>query len=166
MTMRRLLALTIFSTLPATAVAQHGAHATASLEGPDGQEMGTVEFHGTADGILVRVDAMNLPEGPHGLHLHETGACSPDFEAAGGHFAPDGNQHGFLDENGPHAGDLPMIFVSAEGTALADFFTQLVTLDALMDGDGAAVIVHAEPDTYRDPSETGARIACGVIEEM
>jgi Cu-Zn family superoxide dismutase len=165
-TMKRLLALAAFCTLPAAALAQHGSHAAAGLQGPDGEEMGTVEFHGTASGILVRVNAMNLPEGPHGLHLHETGACSPDFGAAGGHFAPEGNQHGFLSENGPHAGDLPMIFVSGEGAARADFFTQLVTLDALMDEDGAAVIVHAEPDTYRDPSETGARVACGVIEGM
>lgn len=164
--MKRLLTLAAVCLAPAIALAQHGAHATASLQGPNGEDMGTVEFHGTADGILVKVEAMNLSEGPHGFHLHETGACSPDFEAAGGHFAPEGNEHGFLNEAGPHAGDLPMIFVAADGTARADFYTQLVTLDELMDDDGAAVIVHSEPDTYRDPSSTGDRVACGEIEEM
>jgi len=112
------------------------------------------------------VVAANLEEGAHGFHLHETGACSPDFEAAGGHFAPDGNAHGYFSESGPHAGDLPMIHVDTDGNAMADFYTQLTSLDALMDDDGAAAIVHAEPDTYRDPSETGDRVACGVIEEM
>jgi Cu-Zn family superoxide dismutase len=36
---------------------------------------------------------------------------------------------------------------------------------ALVDADGAAIVIHAEPDDYRtDPSgNSGARIACGVI---
>lgn len=161
--MKRVALLTSLCLCPAVAFAQD---ATARLAGPDGSEHGTVEFHSAPDGIVIRVVAANLEEGAHGFHLHETGACSPDFEAAGGHFAPDGNAHGYFSESGPHAGDLPMIHVDTDGNAMADFYTQLTSLDALMDDDGAAAIVHAEPDTYRDPSETGDRVACGVIEEM
>jgi Cu-Zn family superoxide dismutase len=164
--MKRLLTLSAVCLVPAAALAQDGPQATATLQGPDGEERGTVEFHEAPDGLLVRVEATGLAEGAHGFHLHETGECAPDFEAAGGHFAPDGNQHGFLNDAGPHAGDLPMIHVHGDGTAMADFYTQLTTLDALMDDDGAAVIVHAQPDTYRDPSSTGDRVACGVIEGM
>lgn len=37
--------------------------------------------------------------------------------------------------------------------------------DALLDSDGAAVVVHADPDDYQtDPSgNSGGRIACGVL---
>lgn len=161
--MNRILILAGLCLVPAGAMAQD---ASTTLTGPDGARHGTVEFHAGPEGIVVRVEATGLPEGMHGFHLHETGACSPDFEAAGGHFAPDGNEHGFLSDAGPHAGDLPMIHVAADGTAHADFYSGPTTLDALMDDDGAAVIVHAQPDTYRDPSETGDRIACGVIEAM
>jgi len=161
--MNRIVMLTSLCLIPAAAVAQD---ATARLMGPDGAEHGTVEFHSAPEGIVVRVVAVNLDEGAHGFHLHEMGACSPDFEAAGGHFAPDGNEHGFLNEAGPHAGDLPMIHVDSDGNAMADFYTRLTSLEELMDDDGAAVIVHSEPDTYMDPSSTGDRVACGVIEGM
>lgn len=140
--------------------------AAATLMGPDGADHGTVEFHAAPEGVVIRVTGRGLPEGPHGLHLHETGACSPDFQAAGDHFAPEGRSHGFMNPDGPHAGDLPMIHVAADGTAMADFYTQLTTLETLMEGDGTAVIVHAEPDSYNDPSATGDRIACGVLEAM
>ena len=58
-------------------------------------------------GVLVEVDLTDLPPGPHGIHVHQTGACTPDFEAAGEHLAPDGHEHGFAQTEAPHAGDLP-----------------------------------------------------------
>ena len=76
---------------------------------------------------------------------------------------------GFLHEDGPHAGDLPNIRAGEDGNARAEYFSAAVTLDAgpdhsLFDEDGAAFIVHADPDDYRDVASAGARIACGVIE--
>jgi Cu/Zn superoxide dismutase len=40
-----------------------------------------------------------------------------------------------------------------------------IALPGLLDADGAAIVIHAEPDDYHtDPSgNSGARIACGVI---
>jgi Cu-Zn family superoxide dismutase len=39
------------------------------------------------------------------------------------------------------------------------------TLDAMLDADGAALVVHANPDDLKtDPSgNSGGRIACGVL---
>ena len=146
-----------------------GAKARASLAGPDGQAMGEVTLTQTRTGVLIAADVTGLTPGAHGFHVHGVGACSPDFKAAGSHFAPGGEPHGFLNPDGPHAGDLPNIHAGDDGNARAEFFTDAVTLDdgadhSLFDDDGSAFIVHAGPDDYRDVASAGARVACGVIE--
>ena len=158
-------------TLAAPAAAQDDTtRATARMQLADGAPAGTVEFTGGPNGVLVEVLLVGLTPGEHAIHLHETGSCAPDFQAAGGHFAPHGKAHGFLNPDGPHAGDLPNIFVTVEGAATAQFFNERVMLDAgeaaLLDEDGTAVIVHELPDVHGDPSGTGARIACGVLEPL
>ena len=145
------------------------ATARATLAAPDGRFMGQVTLTQTPTGVLISAEVTGLSPGAHGFHIHGVGACSPDFKAAGSHFAPGGEPHGFLHEDGPHAGDLPNIHASEDGNARADYFTAAVTLDAdadhsLFDEDGSAFIVHADPDDYLDVASAGARIACGVIE--
>ncbi|MFW5679139.1 MAG: superoxide dismutase family protein [Pseudomonadota bacterium] len=143
----------------------------------DGTTAGTVIFREVAHGVVMTARLRNLPEGPHGFHIHERGACEPpDFDSAGGHYAPQGHSHGFDNPEGYHAGDLPNVHVAADGTAQAEFFAPRLTLRAdaadpdeapfsLDDQDGSAVMVHADVDDYRaDPAgSTGSRIACGVI---
>ncbi|MCY4639416.1 MAG: superoxide dismutase family protein [Chloroflexi bacterium] len=145
-----------------------GAIASAALAAPDGHVMGQVTLTQTPGGVLISAEVTGLSPGAHGFHIHGVGACSPDFTAAGSHFAPGGEPHGFLGD-GPHAGDLPNLHADREGNARADYFTDSVTLDSgadhsLFDEDGSAFIVHAEPDDYRDVASAGARIACGVVE--
>ena len=145
-----------------------GAIARATLEAPNGDAMGQVTLTQTPTGVLISADVIGLSPGAHGFHIHGVGACSPDFKAAGSHFAPGGKPHGFLDEDDPHAGDLPNIYAGDDGNARADYFTSAVTLDAdadhsLFDEDGSTFIVHADPDDYLDVASAGARIACGVI---
>ena len=147
-----------------------GITAAAAIMDADGAPMGTVTLTQGPQGVLVHADLQGLTQGGHGFHIHSIGACAPDFSAAGGHFDPEGNSHGFLFGTGKHAGDLPNVIAHADGTARAQFFTNEVTLAAdddrsLFDDDGAAVIVHAEADDHgEDSGVAGARIACGVIE--
>ncbi len=146
-----------------------GRTARANLAGPDGNGMGQVTLTQTPTGVLISAEVTGLSPGAHGFHIHGVGACAPDFTAAGSHFAPGGEPHGYLSEGGPHAGDLPNIHASEDGTARLDYFTDAVTLDAdaahsLFDEDGSAFIVHADPDDYRDVASAGARVSCGVIE--
>jgi Cu-Zn family superoxide dismutase len=117
--------------------------------------------------------------GEHGLHIHETGECTaPDFSSAGGHFNPTDAEHGLLQPDGPHAGDLPNIWIEADGSADYTVTTNLITLEpgdgqrpaqmgdrSLFDSDGSAVVLHAGPDDYiTDPAgDSGDRLACGVI---
>ncbi len=146
-----------------------GATARAILEAPNGHAMGQVILTQTRTGVLISAEVSGLSPGAHGFHIHGVGACAPDFKAAGSHFAPGGEPHGYLHPEGPHAGDLPNLHAGEDGSARAEYFTPAVTLDAdkdhsLFDEDGSAFIVHADPDDYRDVASAGARIACGVIE--
>jgi Cu-Zn family superoxide dismutase len=148
---------------------QEARRATATLSG-DGID-GTVVLTETASGtLLVAVEATGVAEGWHGIHFHETGECEGDFESAGGHIAR-GLEHGIATADGPHPGDLPNVHADAQGNIHAEVFTLAVTLDGsgdlgLMDGDGTAVILHENPDDYQSQpgGESGARIACGVLE--
>ena len=144
-----------------------GAEAIAEMTGPNGESMGTVALLQGPRIVLLSVDVQGLSDGGHGFHIHETGACSPDFSAAGDHFNPDDRGHGPLHEDGAHAGDLPNIY-AVGGTVRADFFSSDVTFDAdainsLFDDDGSAIIIHANPDTYGAEAGAGGRVACGVI---
>ena len=156
------------------ALAQDGPGVEVALTTADGASAGRVTLQEARDGVILHARLENLSEGAHGVHIHETGACAPDFGAAGGHYAPAGTEHGYLTPGGFHAGDLPNIHVQADGTAEAEFFASWLTLtdspkaDApypLDDGDGSAIMVHGQADDYEaTPSgSTGDRVACGVI---
>lgn len=143
--------------------------ASAALVGPNGEEMGSVEFVQGPQGVLVTVDASGLAPGRHGIHVHQTGTCDgPGFESAGEHFAPEGHGHGFLSTQGFHGGDLPNLYADATGAARGDFFAMGFSLadgtpDSLFDADGSAIIIHEHMDSYGEEAGAGGRVACGVV---
>ncbi len=146
-----------------------GATAKAEIKGPQGEAMGTVTLTQGRLGVLVSADLRGLEPGAHGFHIHEKGSCEPDFSAAGDHFAPEGLGHGYLSREGHHAGDLPNIHATDDGTARADFFSGSIAVetgrsDSILDGDGSAIIVHEKADTYGAEAGAGGRVGCGVIE--
>lgn len=147
------------------ALAQDGAVA-ALLKTADGSDAGQVRFQEMRAGVLVIAELTGLPPGEHGFHVHQTGACTPDFDAAGEHLAPDGHEHGFAVTDTPHAGDLPNITVSDDGTANVQFLNWRLSFADLLDDDGSAIVVHAQADTYMEPTSAGERIACGVIDQQ
>jgi Cu-Zn family superoxide dismutase len=138
----------------------------ARLVDAEGNEVGSVSFAEMASGVNVVVEATGLPPGPHAIHVHQVGACSPDFDAAGEHLAPDGGEHGFAKTEAPHSGDLPNLHVAEDGTANAEFLDWRLTMDQLLDEDGSALIVHETADDYMESSSAGGRLACGVVEQM
>ncbi len=146
-----------------------GTTAVAQMAGPDGSAMGVVTLTQGKQGVLVAADVTGLLPGFHGFHIHEIGQCAPDFTAAGDHFNPDAERgHGFLDAGGYHAGDMPNIYATPDGTAKADVFNGSVSLaegveHSLFDADGSAVIIHEKADTYGSDAGAGGRVACGVI---
>ena len=147
-----------------------GTTASAHIMSADGQSHGMVTLTQGPQGVVVAADLNGLPPGGHAFHIHSVGSCTPDFSAAGGHFGPGEESHGYLFSTDMHAGDLPNIYVNADGSVKADTFTNNITLAgddderSLFDDDGSAIIVHANPDDYgEDAGVAGPRIACGVI---
>lgn len=152
-------------TSPALAVDQ----ASAVLKDADGKEVGKAVLITTPSGMMVTLELTAAPAGTHGFHIHTVGKCEPPkFESAGGHFNPDNTKHGFLNPEGPHAGDMPNIHVPDSGKLIVEVLNPLVSLSgesALLDEDGAAFVIHEGADDYQsDPAgHAGGRIACGVI---
>ncbi len=155
--------------------------AVANIQGaPDSNLSGTVTLIQTqTDGILptveVQADIAGLPPNTkHGLHIHQTGKCEPDFKAAGGHFDPGPFGETNPDANHPfHMGDLPNLVADAEGNATLTHRTNRVTLNPgplnLFDTDGSAIIVHVDEDQGTTGVQGGAgggRLGCGVIESQ
>lgn len=148
------------------------APTVAAMKTADGKDVGTASFTQTDHGVLIAVKVHDIAPGRHGLHIHAVGACTPDFQAAGGHFNPGNAEHGFHAPGGYHAGDLPNLDVAADGTAEAEFFVPDLTIHGnareglpltLHDVDGSALMIHAATDDYTTMASSGGRLACGVI---
>ena len=160
-----LVALAILVSLPVAALAQPSTNvASAKLYDTSGTLVGIATFRETgAGGVRIQVVAWGLSVGAHGIHIHATGACAPDFLASGSHFNPTDAQHPH------HAGDLGNIIVSRSGFGKLVVSTNNVTLSpgllSLDDADGSALIIHADPDDlHTHPTgNSGGRVACGVI---
>lgn len=145
--------------------------AAARMIDSDAMPLGTAALVYAERGVLLQVRLEGVPPGGHGMHIHDVGECTPpDFESAGPHFNPTAVEHGFLDEEGGHLGDLPNVFVGEDGVLNVDVLIWAVDLsptgpNSLIAGDGTALVLHRTIDDYTtDPAgDAGERIACGVI---
>jgi len=144
--------------------------ATAELIDTKGTAVGTAELNQLEQGVQILITISDLPAGEHALHIHETGECEPPFESAGDHFNPTDADHGWDSAEGPHAGDLPNIYVG-EGELQVELLTATVSLEdgeaSVFDDDGSAIVIHQGLDDHHSqPSgDAGDRVACGVIEQ-
>lgn len=137
------------------------------------QDIGTVAIRETDYGLLFTPKLKSLPAGVHGFHIHQNGSCDPaekngkpsPAEAAGGHFDPEKTAK----HEGPygkgHLGDLPALYVKADGSA--DYPVLAPRIKKLADVKDRALMIHAGGDNHADSPEPlgggGARVACGII---
>ena len=147
---------------------QPSRSATAVLHDLAGRLVGTITLTESYAGVIIAGNITGLGLGAHAIHIHEFGKCVAPFTTAGGHFNPEGKHHGFLSARGWHLGDLPNIDTPAAGKLKFDLLAPGITLrgsNALVDSDGASIVIHAARDNYYfDPEgDSGSRIACGVI---
>ena len=148
--------------------APRAATATAAMKNAAGRDLGTLTLTESAQGLTASGRLTGLTPGEHGVHIHMVGQCQAPFESAGGHWNPTNRQHGSQNPQGPHFGDMPNITVAADSSANVQVTTAGGTLkgaNALLDADGAAIVVHARADDLKtDPSgNSGDRVACGVV---
>lgn len=154
------------STAMAPAPVEGATTAVAELRTSAGAPAGSATAVAINGGVRIEVVGVGLPQGPHGAHVHTVGRCdAPDFASALGHWNPDGTQHGAQNPAGPHAGDLPNLLIGTDGRGTLAITLPGGSYAGLMDGDGAAFIIHAGiDDLASDPAgNSGGRIACGVF---
>lgn len=166
----RALSRLVALALPLTAAAASPS-AVATLRNAEGKDVGKATLTPTKGGLKVHVLVTGLAPGKHGIHIHSVGKCDPpDFKSAGGHFNPSEKHHGLHNPEGAHVGDLPNLVVGKAGKATATFTARGATLGegtgSVLGPDGTAIVIHADADDEKtDPAgNSGARIACGVIE--
>jgi Cu-Zn family superoxide dismutase len=137
-----------------------------------GKSIGTVMVKDTQYGLLIIPNLSDLSPGLHGFHVHQNPDCAAGMKdnkpmagmAAGGHYDPAGaGKH-----EGPygqgHLGDLPALYVGADGRAAMPVLAPRLKTDDLK---GRSLMIHAGGDNYSDAPAAlgggGARAACGMI---
>ena len=136
-----------------------------------GEAIGKITIRDGANALVLRIQiqAGGLPSGWHGLHFHAVGDCSDTekFEKSKAHVNHDQSKHGLLNPDGPDEGDLPNVYANADGSVNAEVSseTPLTGEGGLKDGDGSALIIHANEDDHaaQPIGGAGARMACAVI---
>jgi len=160
----------------ATAFTVQAAEITVNVQVADakgaGASLGSVRIVESAYGLVFVPALKGLPAGLHGFHVHENPSCAPverdgntvPAGAAGGHLDPQGTKrHGEPWGDG-HLGDLPALYVAADGSASNPVLAPRLKL---ADVKNRALMVHVGGDNHADhPAPLGgggARMACGVI---
>jgi Cu-Zn family superoxide dismutase len=134
-----------------------------------GKEVGRATVRDSLGTMLFHFAVNGLPQGTHGVHLHEAAKCEgPGFESAGPHYNPHLKEHGRQNPKGPHLGDLGNIVVDAGGKGTRNVGVTGPETRRGMDSfleTGRSIVIHANADDEKtDPSgNSGARIACAVL---
>ncbi len=175
-------AAVLLAVTPAAAAStSDGRNASATVRSVTGADLGTLHLSPDGDGkVIVTGRFRGLSPGFHGFHVHAIGVCDPagatPFASAGAHLNPGGTGHG------THAGDLPPLYVSADGRAITVTEKDTLQFADIFDADGSAVIIHAAADNLANiptrytaagvpgpdaatlaTGDAGGRFGCGII---
>src|SRR3990172_5688428 len=118
-----------------------------------GKEIGTITASDSKFGLVLTPQLSDLAPGLHGFHVHDKPDCSHAMKdgkavpalAAGGHYDPaNTGKHEGPYGNG-HLGDLPALYVSADGKATLPVVAPRLKVADLK---GRSLMVHAGGDNY------------------
>jgi Cu-Zn family superoxide dismutase len=138
-----------------------------------GSSVGQVTITESKYGLVFVPALSSLTPGMHGFHVHQNPDCKPKEKdgkmvaalSAGGHYDPEkSNRHGTPWGDG-HLGDLPPLFVDANGNASQPVLAPRLKM---ADMKGRSLMVHVGGDNHADhPAPLGgggARMVCGVAQ--
>lgn len=135
------------------------------------KKVGEVVAINTAYGVALfpRLSGINSP-GIHGFHVHANPDCGATKKGlgmkAGGHLDPTKTgKHSFSWDDNGHKGDLPALFVDANGNA--NYPVLAVKFKNINELKGHSLMVHVGGENHSDDPQPlgggGARLVCGVI---
>lgn len=138
-----------------------------------GAGIGQVTISESKYGLVFTPALKGLTPGLHGFHLHQNASCAPKEKdgkmvpalAAGGHYDPADTKRHDTPWGDGHLGDLPALYVDADGNA-----SQPVLAPRLKVADlaGRSLMIHMGGDNHSDHPAIlgggGARMACGVVQ--
>ncbi len=132
---------------------------------------GEATFKEVGDEVKVKLHLENLESGKHAFHLHKKGDCSAsDATSAGGHWNPTNEEHGKRGHGEFHKGDVANVVANSNGNVEFTMKVDGWSVGGEKKSDilGQAVIIHAGADdfTSQPSGAAGARVACGVIQEV
>ena len=121
------------------------------------------------EATIITGQITGLAPGKHGFHIHEFGDFSDGCKSAGGHYNPEGVDHGDLQKG--HVGDLGNVIANNNGVANISITANRVSLLGEQSVIGRAMIIHSDEDDLGKGGDAeslktgnaGERLACGVI---
>lgn len=137
------------------------------------KQVGEVVAINTSYGVAFYPNLKGLPvknAGQHGFHIHVNPDCGLTEKGkgmkAGGHWDPDDTKmHSFPWDDKGHKGDLPALFVNADGSA--NYPVLAPKIKNISDLKDHSLMVHVGGDNHSDHPVAvgggGARMVCGVI---
>lgn len=153
------------STMPVFANISVPIYATSETN--TSNSVGTISIAETKYGLMLTPHLHGLKPGLHGFHIHQNPSCGAHGMDAGGHFDPaKTDKHLGPFNNAGHLGDLPVLYVNADGTATLPVLAP--RLQHIKEIEHHSLMIHEGGDNYSDIPEKlgggGARMECGVIE--
>lgn len=163
--------IAIISAMPLAALADIVVPMNLVDENGIGNAVGQVTISKSKHGLVFTPALNGLAPGLHGFHVHQDPDCGPKEKdgkkvpalAAGGHYDPKKtNRHGTPWGDG-HLGDLPPLFVDANGNSAQPVLAPRLKMSDLKK---RSLMIHVGGDNHADhPAPLGgggARIVCGV----
>lgn len=132
---------------------------------------GSVTFTEYKNYVKVEVDLSGVPAGVRGFHIHEKGNLTEGCSSVCSHFNPHGSEHGGLNEQNSHLGDLGNLTANNFGIIKKTFHAKRIRLTGEYSIIGRSLVLHEKADDLgkgnneesKKTGNAGGRIACGVI---
>lgn len=132
---------------------------------------GTIFLDEDKGSVTLSGEISGLKPGKHGFHVHEFGDNTNGCVSAGGHYNPDGKEHGAPEDSMRHAGDLGNVIANEGGVAKINIKDSQVLLTGAKSVIGRTIVIHADEDDLgkgghqlsKTTGNAGGRLACGVI---